>query len=141
MVIHFHSFNYFSSIFYLCVELLFFIVYNPIPSTQARLSIRTLNVTLISFGLTAWINVQTFVTSLYICIMVTIHLHNSVNTISIEGTNKCIYFLSKAGGVSPAESPLSPAKVAPVPSSSSSMRSNALYLATRSLRAGAPVLI
>jgi hypothetical protein len=70
------------------------------------------------------------------------------------------YFLSRAGGVDPWESPLHPAKVAPEPWSSSliirnrlaeqlydyerntySMRSNALYFATRSLRAGAPVLI
>jgi hypothetical protein len=73
-----------------------------------------------------------------------------------------VYFLINAGAVKPAERPLPPAKVAPLLLSSSllnkqtndiedyvgdrwnstySMRSRALYLATRSLLAGAPVLI
>jgi len=50
------------------------------------------------------------------------------------------YFLRRTGGVKPAESPLSPAKDE-FPAISSSIRRSSLYLATRSLRAGAPVLI
>src|SRR6266446_6015711 len=68
-----------------------------------------------------------------------------------------VYFLSKAGQVDPAERPLSP-PYDDLPSSSSlnkrfikrrdchekgsySMRRSALYFTTRSLRAGAPVLV